>query len=117
MRIPDLILHPNFSLDLIDVSIEEIRVADGKGSWRRKGVSITDRRLLRADEALTFTSPEDYLTLLPSGLPPQFTNRDISQNSSLTLSQAGRLSYFLRKINVIETTGREGRSLLFSRDF
>lgn len=37
MRIPDLILHPNFSLDLIGVSIEEIRVADGRGSWRRKG--------------------------------------------------------------------------------
>lgn len=74
-----------------------------------------DRRLLSADEPLTFTAPADYLTLLPADLPPQFTNRDIFQNCSLTRSQAGRLSYFLRKINVIETVGREGRSLLFSR--
>ena len=115
MRIPDLVMHPNFSLDLISVSIEEIRAADGKGSWRRKGVSITDRKLLSAGEVLTFTSPHHYLSFLPSSLSAEFTNRDISQNSSLTLSQAAKLSYFLRKISVIKTVGKEGRSLLFTR--
>ncbi|MBN2860685.1 MAG: hypothetical protein JXK93_10525 [Sphaerochaetaceae bacterium] len=115
MRIPDLVMHPNFSLDLISVSIEEIRVDDGKGSWRRNGVSITDRRLLSADEPLTFTSPHHYLQFLPYSLCAEFTNRDISQSSSLTPSQAAKLSYFLRKINVIETAGKRGRSLLFTR--
>lgn len=115
MRIPDLVMHPNFSLDLIGVSIEEIRVADGRGSWRRKGVSITDRRLLSAEEPLTLSSPHHYLTFLPSSLCADFTNHDIAQNSSLTPSQAAKLSYFLRKISVIETTGKKGRSLLFSR--
>ncbi len=37
--------HPNFSFELLLTSEEEQRIDDGLGSWRRKGVSIQDRRL------------------------------------------------------------------------
>jgi hypothetical protein len=46
VRIPHLINHPNLTLEVLLIREEEIRHADGKGSWRRRGVSIIDHRLL-----------------------------------------------------------------------
>lgn len=113
MRIPHVISHPGFTFELLMVSVEEKRADDGKGSWRRKGVSILDRRLQSIDEILIFEKPQDYLLLLPSGLSEHFTNRDIAERGGMTISQASKLSWFLRKIRVIETAGKKGRAYFF----
>ena len=43
--LPMLMNEPRFSLRVLMTQQEEIRRDDGKGSWRRKGVSIVDRHL------------------------------------------------------------------------
>ena len=35
MRIPHLVGNPNFTLESLLVEVEELRCADGHGSWRR----------------------------------------------------------------------------------
>ncbi len=113
IRIPALALHPRFTFELLLVSVREARADDGKGSWRRKGVSIVDRELISVDEVLRFTCPSDYLSLLPASLPDEFTNRDIADHGKLTLSQASKLSWFLSRIGVITREGKRGRSYLY----
>ena len=50
MRIPHLMSSPNFTLEALLVEVEELRYADGRGSWRRRGVSVVvDTRLLEVN--------------------------------------------------------------------
>lgn len=120
LYLTELLPHPNLSIELLLVRQEEIRIDDGKGSWRRKGVSIGDRRLVEIIDRALFDETADYLRLLPPGLPPLFGNREIAKNLPSTgtgargkLKLAGQLSYLLRKLGLIEVAGKDGKRLLF----
>lgn len=113
LRIPELINHPNFSLEVLMVEMEEIRLADGKGSWRRRGVSILDRRLVRVVESRTFSRNQDFLSFLPDDLNTPFTNKALSETMGVSLSRATQITYTLRKMKVLETVGKDGKALLF----
>ena len=47
LHLSDLINDKNFSFEVFLIEEEELRCDDGKGSWRRRGVSIKDRKLLK----------------------------------------------------------------------
>ena len=65
MRIPHLIGNPNFTLEALLVEVEEVRCADGRGSWRRRGISVVDTRLLEVCDRRRFRTPADFARLLP----------------------------------------------------
>jgi hypothetical protein len=113
IRIPDLITNPNLTIELLLVQIEEFRVNDGKGSWRRKGWSIQDRRLVNILERKAFFSPIDFLMLKPSKLKPPFTNAELANSLEKPLRLAQKMSYCLRKMGIIKVVGKRGRSFLF----
>ncbi len=72
IRIPDLMAEDNFMLEILMTKEEEIRCKDGKGSWRRKGISIKDRKLLEVIEKVTFKEEKDFLIFLPDELDAKF---------------------------------------------
>jgi len=113
VRIPHLLAHPNFSLEVVLIQEEELRRNDGQGSWRRRGVSIIDRRLLRVLDRRIFLTPGDLLALLPPGLPAAFTNRNLADTLHIPLRLAGRMTYCLRALNVLELAGKSHRQYLF----
>jgi hypothetical protein len=92
VRIPRLAKHPNFSLEVLIIREEEVRRDDGKGSWRRNGQSIADRRLLSILDRHIFISNKDYLDLLPE---------ETRQCSSVRSRQL-RMAYL--EIKSLETT-------------
>lgn len=114
IRIPDLLINPNFSLWVVIVDIEEIWLNDGKGSWRRKYWSILDRHLLDVIALEEFNQSKDYLDLLPHSLPKAFTNKDVASNLEISKSLARRITYCLRKMNAIKIISKQGREYLFS---
>jgi len=65
VSIPDLMRHPNFSLEILLIQEEEIRCEDGTGSWRRKGLSIIDHCLIEVLSKHLFRDPPDFLSLIP----------------------------------------------------
>jgi len=113
IRIPDLISNPNLTIELVLVQIEEFRVNDGKGSWRRKGWSIYDKRLVSVLEKKVFCSPIDFLLLKPSKLKPPFTNAELAHSLEKPLRLAQKMSYCLRKMGIIKVVGKSGRAFLF----
>ena len=113
IRIPDLISNPNLTIELVVVQIEEFRINDGKGSWRRKGWSIYDKKLVNIVEKKEFCSPIDFLMLKPSTLKPPFTNADLAYSLKKPLRLAQKMSYCLRKMGIIKVVGKCGRSMLF----
>lgn len=113
VRIPDLIRHENFTLEVLLIEAEEIRRDDGMGSWRRKGVSILDRRLLGIVERATFEGTGDFLTLLPDDLRQPFSNRSLSEQGRIPIRTTRQMTYCLKKMGAIEEVGKIGNELLF----
>ena len=81
VMIPQMIGDENFSLEVLFIDEEEVRCDDGKGSWRRKGVSIKERRLLHLNSRILFQNKTDYLEMLPDGLRSGFYQQRIIQIS------------------------------------
>ena len=110
-----LVPHPHFSLEVLLTRDEEIRVNDGRGSWRRKGWSISDRRLLEVVESVTFHTAADLLGLLPEALPATFTTADLAKAIKQRRRVAQQMAYCLRELDLIQQTGKQGRAYLYER--
>lgn len=113
VRFPWLVEHPNLSLELAVVQVEEIWRNDGQGSWRRKGWSIADRRLLAVLERLSFTTPADFRRLLPEGLAEPFTTHELATAARINAGLGYKMVYCLRKMGLIEPGGKRGRTVLY----
>ena len=113
VSLPDLVREANFSLEVILTREEETRCPDGKGSWRRRGVSILDRRLIGIVESVRYNDLKDFLWFLPDDLPQPFTNRDLAEAAAISIPKARKVTYCLRRMRAIRQIGKRGRELLF----
>jgi len=115
IRIPDLIDEENFVLEILMTKEEEIRCKDGKGSWRRKGISIVDRKLVEVVEKVTFSQGKDFLRFLPEDLPENFTNKELAKTLKITVYKARKVTYCLRKMKLIKEVGKSRNELIFEK--
>jgi len=111
--IADILPNPNITVEIVLVDVTELRRDDGRGSWRRKGVSIVGRRLDGIVERYALRLARDYLRLLPDNLPESFTNRDVVAAAGLTYRVAQSMTSSLRKMGLISITDKRGRELLY----
>lgn len=111
--VPDLFMTPGFSLDLVLIEQEEVRCPDGRGSWRRRGMSVVDRRLLRVVDTRTIRCGRDLLALLPHTLAGPFTNRTLAAEAGIPRRLAQRVTYTLRRCGALDEAGKAGREPLF----
>lgn len=114
--IADLLPHPAVTVEVVLLEAVERRVADGTGSWRRRGVSILSRALAGIRESVALHSAKDYLALLPAGLPDEFTNRDLATAAGLPYSLIQPMTSTFRKMGLIQISGKRGRELVYRRD-
>jgi len=109
---PHLLAHPNFSLTVLMTKEEEVRRYDKNKNWRRKGWRIIERRLLEVAEQITFGEPADWRALLPIG-SGEFTAKDLAKAIGISGQLAQKMAYCLRKADVIELVGKQGRAYLY----
>lgn len=110
---PTLITPKNISLKILLIEGEEVWKDDGKGSWRRKGWSIYERRLTGIRGERVFSSPADLLALLPRALPSPFTNAQLAKLLKIRSRLAGKITYTLRKMELLTIVDRQGKAYLF----
>lgn len=115
MRIPELINHKNFEVEVLLIKAEEIRCDDGKGSWRRKRISIQDRRLVEVLETQLFKKAADFKFFLPKSLNQKFTNKDLAAELRMPAYKANRITYCLKKMGLITPIGKQSRSILYQK--
>jgi hypothetical protein len=112
--IAPILAHPRLTIEVLFTSEEEVRCQDGKGSWRRKGMSIVDRRLVGIEGSLRLCAPADYReALLPGNTPAEFTNTDLAAHLHVPYRKAQQLTYCLRALGIIEAAGKNGRAVNF----
>jgi hypothetical protein len=114
VSVPSLIKNKNFSLEVLLILEEEMRRDDGLGSWRRKGLSIADHRLVEVVNSHIFKNPSDFLTLLPPALPDPFSTQELAEGTNQPRWLAQKMAYCLRKMGAIEKVGKKGNSVLYS---
>ena len=108
-----LISDPNLAIEVVFTREEEIRRDDGKGSWRRRGVSVVDHRLLGLMGRKMLCYPEDYIGLLPQNLPDQFTNQQLAKELKIKTRLARKMTYTLRSMGVLNIFGKNRNEFLF----
>ncbi len=109
---PQLLAHPNFSLEVIMTKEEEIREYKKNKNWRRKGWGTVERRLLDVVNQISFEEPSDWLSLLPDGIE-EFTTKDLAEKLRISKALAQKMAYCLRKADVVKLVGKEGRANLY----
>ena len=112
--ISDLISNPNLSIEVLLIQAEEIRINDGLGSWKRKGWSIHDRKLLRILDNKLFSSPTQFLGFIPNNLEIPFSNQNLANSLNISIKLARMMTYSLRRMNLLKVVRKVGRSFLFS---
>jgi hypothetical protein len=110
---PNLIKDRNFSLEVLLIEEEELRCNDGRGSWRRRGVSVKDRKLLNVFDRIVFEDRQDFLKFLPQELDGHFTNKLLASKLGISVTLAQKITYCLRKMGAISIAGKKRNQLLF----
>jgi hypothetical protein len=112
VRIPTLVAHSNFSIEVLLIEEEEVRRQDGKGSWRRRGWSIVDRRLVEVLDRKLYEKPSDFIHFIPDSLEKPFRTSDLIEVLGISRRLGQRLTYCLRKMNALREVGKKGNALL-----
>ena len=115
IRIPSLFSKGNLSVEVLMIEVEEVWCNDGRGSWRRKGASIEDRKLIRVFERRIFEHTADFLKILPKDLADPFSNMDLAESLVIPVSQSRKMTYALRKMGAITYVGKNRNQMLFAR--
>jgi hypothetical protein len=114
LYIPEIAVHPNFQLRVLLVEQEDIWKDDGRGSWRRKHWSVSDKVLVDVVGGAEFRRLDDYLALIPGNLKVPFTHRQLAEALKAPIWVSTRMSYCLRKMGALEIQGKNGRSMLLA---
>jgi len=115
VRIPDLLSHHNFSLEIVLVDIEELRQYSGKKPWVQNGWQTVEQHLIRVVKRIPLETPGDLLKFLPETLPVNFTTGDIKTCSNLPHSLSQKMAYCMREAGVIRSVGKKGRYNLYEK--
>jgi hypothetical protein len=114
VHLPRFSCHDNFSFEVLLIEEEETRCNDGKGSWRRRGISIKDRKLIKIIDRVVFENETDFLKILPGDLDEVFTNKILAKKMGISCRLAQKITYCLRKMNVLTVVGKKRRELIFT---
>ena len=116
VSIPQLLTNPNFSLEVLMISGEEVRLYSKATRKVRKGWLIEGRRLLDVLDQRSFSQSADWLRFLPDGLE-LFTTSDIASRMNTRIELAQKIAYCLREARMIELIGKRGRANLYRVPF
>jgi hypothetical protein len=112
VSIPQLLLNPNFSLEVLMIRGEEVRRYNVAKRRVRRGWLIEGRRLLEVLDQRSFGQSADWLRFLPDGLE-LFTTSDLATRMNTRRDLAQKIAYCLREARMIELIGKRGRANLY----
>jgi hypothetical protein len=110
---PELPLLPNLTIEIALVDILECRKDDGKGSWRRKGVSIADKTLAGWRGSIVLSCLNDYYRFVPFDRDEEFTAKDLAAKAGINRALAQKCLYVLFKLELVKRTGKQGNAIVY----
>jgi len=113
VSIPDLLLHPNFELEVVLVELDEFR----RPARRRRGDGwvVVERRLREVVGHERFRTPDDLFCLLAGPLAEPFSTQDLAECMAAPRALAQKLAFCLRACGRLEPCGKDGNAILYRR--
>jgi hypothetical protein len=109
---PALIRLRNLTIEIVLVNALERRRDDGKGSWRRKGISIDDRILEDCLERIILKKKADWRRrFLP--VKGECTAKTLALAARISPVLARKTLYTLEKAELVEKLHKQGRSWIY----
>jgi hypothetical protein len=113
VRMPKTAVHPGLIVKVLLIQEEVHMVRGDRGGWRRRGWEIQDRLLLQVLDERVFSSADDYMKLLGPAEPEvPFTNAELAEKLNIRPNLAGKMTYTLRKMGLLDVVGKNGRANL-----
>jgi hypothetical protein len=115
VSLPELIAHPNFTLEIVLIHEDEIR-CPRTGRRRRHGGDwrVCNRRLLQVVESIPFLAPADFQCFIPADLAAPFTSHELAVALQRPDYVAHKITYCLRKMGVLTVIGKRRRAWLYA---
>jgi len=110
---PHLPLVKGVIIEITMVEIIEKRIKDGKGSWRRNGISIYDKELAAIQETIILKKPKDYLKFIPFNKNEEFTTAALAKKAGIKINIARKALYVLAKMNVVNRIGKKSNAWVY----
>jgi len=108
---PELLTDSSLEIDLVLTIEEEYRHHTPGRSWRRRGWSVLERRLVDVVDSVLLENGEHLRRLVPEGMPDPFTTTNLATELGRSMRSAQQMAYCLRKTGVIEKVGKRGKSV------
>lgn len=112
-RIRPYLSHPNFSLKIVLMDMEEYRMLDGYGKDKKKRATKCDKFPLSLVAEYDIETPRDYMMLLPAELPEVFTTKDFAKAAKIPVGLAQTTLLLLSELNIALRTGKQGNAYLY----
>ncbi|HMO13837.1 MAG TPA: hypothetical protein PKD64_04750 [Pirellulaceae bacterium] len=109
--------HPNLTLRVPLITIEEYRVQNEKNRFRRRNYKIIDQQLATVDQSFVLKSKSDLATFVPLDLPEPFDTAELAEGLGCPRSIAQRVAYCLRNANVLAQHGKRKNSVLYVKSY
>jgi len=115
VSLPELMAHPNFTLEIMLIHEDEIR-CPRSGRRRRYGSKwrVCNRRLLKVIDTATFSTPADFQHFIPTDLATPFTSHELAVTLQRPDYVAHKITYCLRKMGTLNVMGKRGRAWLYA---
>jgi hypothetical protein len=94
---------------------DELRVYRQGQAYRRHGWVVVGRRLVSVERSVRIPSPGAAASLLPPGLPELFDTAQLAEAAAIERRLAQRMTYCLRAVGVLHTTGKRGNAIVHRR--
>ena len=112
---PQLLAHPNLTVEVLLTHEQEVRRFDKARAWRRRGWVVEERRLIEVVDWQLIESPADLMAWLPPALPTEFTTADLASGLGRSRGLAQQMAYCLRHGGVIEPVGKQANTIVYTR--
>lgn len=114
-KIKQQLTHPNLSLCIVLINMEEYKVLNGWSMDKKRGASRYDRIPIELVDEINITGNHEYEKLIPSDLEREFTSKDFKLRAGLSLSAAQIALNVLHYVGAVERVGKVGRAYLYKR--
>jgi ribosomal protein S25 len=107
---PRIPLIEGITIELAMTEETEYRIDDGKGSWRRKGISVANRELHSVRETHVLSQVSDYRRFAPFPPNEDFGVRELAAMADINAALARKTLYVLSRIGVVVETEKKGNA-------
>ena len=114
-QIKQFLTHPNFNLCIVMVDIQEYRNLNGWSHNKKQGSSRYERIPVNLVNEIYINGINDYIKLIPDGLPEHFTVKDYKTTSRLSLRSAGTALNVLNSIGAVKQVSKNGNAYVYER--